>query len=42
MDPRFILSAMAGMFCVVLIFAAVTGVRYVSKPVAPSFLLVHK
>lgn len=30
MDPRFILSALAGMVFVVIIFATITIVRYVS------------
>lgn len=35
MDTRFVFSALAGIFCVVMIFAAVTTVRYVtSKPEA--------
>jgi len=30
MDPRFIFSALAGVLCLVLIFAAVTTVRHIS------------
>ena len=30
MDTRFIFSALAGIFCVVMIFAAVTTVRHLS------------
>jgi hypothetical protein len=30
MDPRFVLSALIGVFCVVVIFATVTTVRQIS------------
>jgi hypothetical protein len=30
MDPRYIFSALAGVFAVVLIFAAITTVRHIS------------
>jgi len=36
MDPRFILSALAGMFCIVLIFATVTTIRHVSNRTDPA------
>jgi hypothetical protein len=35
MDPRFILSALAGMFCIV-IFATVTTIRHVSNRADPA------
>jgi hypothetical protein len=36
MDPRFMFSAMAGVFCVVLIFATVTTVRHLSDRADPA------
>jgi hypothetical protein len=30
MDPRFIFSALAGVVCVVIIFATITTVRHIS------------
>jgi hypothetical protein len=31
MDPRFVFSALTGLFCAVLIVATVTTVRHISK-----------